>query len=174
MKIRGRLSRRLLIALLGVLLIGSNLPAGAQSVEQPLDEAPLFDGIDVSEIPVEGVPVFAEPISDEDRIPLPVPADMNGLSDPEFVELHAGDGATLEQIVGDEIPVPTDGGSDFNAYSPEPDVGTHFLVLFPEIVNEREADGDWGRTPRRDHAHRRRVGDRGQDLHRVVPVRARA
>lgn len=56
----------------------------------------------------DGVPVDVPLISDADRIPVPVPVDDNGITDPEFVAPDPGQGATLDQIVGDEIAKPAD------------------------------------------------------------------
>ena len=94
-----------------------------------------------------GEPAQADPLTEADRSSVPVPVDENGIIDPELVDLDPGTGKTVNAIVGDEIPVPTESGADFDAYSPETDVGAHFAVLYPEVVNEQSPDGTWVDVP---------------------------
>jgi RHS repeat-associated protein len=140
--------RRVVTASLSLLaLFASSLPAVAAD---EATDAPAIDAVDTApsaEDLIDGLPLEVPPISDEDRIPVPVPVDDNGITDPEIVAPDPGKGATLDQIIGDEIAKPADGGATFDAYAPEPFVGTHFYVLFPEVVNEQKVDGSWVDVP---------------------------
>jgi RHS repeat-associated protein len=96
--------------------------------------------------PPPGDPVVPVPLTDADRVPVPVPVDFNGVLDPAIVDLSpvdAGDGSTLAGIIGDELKMPAEGGPDFDLYAPEDGVGTHFAVLYPTVVNEQDDKGDW-------------------------------
>ncbi|MEX0651152.1 MAG: DNRLRE domain-containing protein, partial [Actinomycetota bacterium] len=98
---------------------------------------------DVSQLAVEGEPVKAEPIADEDRTSVPVPLDENGVIDPEITELDPGEENKLENLIGDEVREPELSGADFDVYAPDTETGTHFAVLYPGLVNELNAKGEW-------------------------------
>jgi hypothetical protein len=96
---------------------------------------------------VSETPVIAEPIPDEAREPADVALPVPGVVDPDDVVPDAGNGTTAASILGDEVPVPEEGGPDFDAYAPAPDVGSHFLFVQPEVVNEQASDGSWVNLP---------------------------
>jgi RHS repeat-associated protein len=113
---------------------------GAQEAEPTAEPS-----AEVSDTP-PGEPIIPIPLTDADRVPVPVPVDFNGVVDPLSVDLtpvDADDETSLASIIGDEIKMPAEGGPDFDIYAPGDGVGTHFAVLYPTIVNEQDDKGDW-------------------------------
>lgn len=94
--------------------------------------------------PAEPVPIAPlPPLPAEDRVPVPAPAPMNGIENPEEVAVDFGQGTTPSQLISDEIPRPAEDASQMDVYAPAPKVGDHLAVVSADVLNEQDPSGTW-------------------------------
>jgi YD repeat-containing protein len=134
---RGRSTRRVASVVLGFAFIAqalSAVPPSASAQDSAADQ-PAADAAAIA--------VDAQPIPDSAREPVDAPVDHNGVLDPALVEITPGSGATVAEVISDEIPVPESGDTQIDAYAPEQGVGDHFAVVSAAIFNAEDPSGEW-------------------------------
>jgi YD repeat-containing protein len=124
---RSRLARWL-----ALLVIAGGLEAPPASVASAADAAPAPE------------PVRAVPLTAADRVPVPVGAPLDGITDPKVAPpALPGPAADPLAALAGAVPVPEAGGPQQDAFSPGSGVGDHFALLSPEVFNVQDAQGRW-------------------------------
>jgi RHS repeat-associated protein len=125
------------LTLFGQLLVAPPVPiASAQTADDTAaDKAP-------SDAPTP-VAVDIAPPTDADREPVPAPVDLNSIRHPEIVEPAFTRGDSPQEVIGAEELRPVEGSGSIDVLAASDAEGSHFAVVYPDVVNEESADGKW-------------------------------
>ena len=82
------------------------------------------------------------PLPLAERYLVPAEYEENGVRNPDQVALEVH-GATEAEAFVDKVPLPQQGGPDFNAYGEARNGAEHYAVIAPGPINSRDAHGNW-------------------------------